>query len=206
MRGHERSVYFGPQHDYTREAVTVAGGSAVQWRDTSAGTPIFGNKRKWHSSAPSVWQGTIAGAHELGLWVNVPLATEHFVNGEAEWVQPWHAVELIPFDPDARWHCWMFNHDPAGPFLYVDICDSVQWSPTGFTFVDLYMDLLIGIDGSVKVLDEDELDEAVDRGALDRARAERVRADAVELADLFAAGNAAVAREGLERWESLAAR
>ncbi len=178
----------------------------VGWRNASAGTPIVGNKLKWHAAAPSEWHGTIAGSHSLGLWVDVPLATEHFVNRESEWVQPWHAVELVPFDPDARWHCWMFNHDPEGPFLYVDICETVQWTAAGFTFVDLYMDLLIGVDGSVRMLDEDELEEAVQSGALDQARASRVRQDAEELAELFAADNAAVAREGLARWEALADR
>ncbi|HUR77068.1 MAG TPA: DUF402 domain-containing protein [Acidimicrobiales bacterium] len=178
----------------------------MRWRDAGEGTPIVGNKRKWHDATHSEWLGTVTGVHELGLWIDVPLATEHFVNGERAWVQPWHTVELVPFDPDARWHCWMFNHDPAGPFLYVDVCETVQWTKPGFTFVDLYMDLLIGIDGSVRILDEDELDEAVQLGALDEARAERVRHDAEDLAELFLADDAAVPREGLARWQSLAAR
>ncbi len=171
----------------------------------SLGTPIVGKKRKWHASTASEWRGTVAGIHDLGLWIDVPLATEHFVDGVSDWVQPWHTVELVPFDPRARWHCWVFNHDPEGPFLYVDVCESVQWSATGFTFVDLYMDLLIGLDGSVKLLDEDELADAVQNGALDEARAARVRQDAADLAELFVADDSAVAREGLERWESLAA-
>ena len=189
-----------------RDAVSVAGGESVRWRDARVGTPIVGNKRKWHDPSPSEWSGAVAGVHELGLWVDVPLATEHFVGGEPNWIQPWHAVELVPFDPDARWHCWMFNHDPRGPFLYVDLCETVQWTSTGFTFVDLYVDLLIGIDGSVTILDEDELDEAVQLGRVDAARAERVRHDAANLAEFFLAHDSAVAREGLERWELLAAR
>jgi hypothetical protein len=56
------------------------------------------------------------------------------------------------------------------------------------------------------MLDEDELDEAVEHGVLDEARAARVRRDAAYLADLFVGDNSAVAREGLERWESLAER
>lgn len=184
----------------------MAGAESARWRHALAGTPIIGNKRKWHATAPSEWRGAVAGANRLGLWVDVPMATEHFVNGEPSWTQPWHALELIPFDPDARWHCWMFNHDPRGPFLYVDLCETVQWSARGFTFVDLYMDLLIGLDGSVTVLDEDELDEAVRNGFLDELRAERVRRDAKDLAELFVADGSAVAREGLERWETLAAR
>jgi predicted RNA-binding protein associated with RNAse of E/G family len=184
----------------------MAGRSTLGWRDAKAGTPIVGNKRKWHAADASEWRGVVAGVHEVGLWVDVPLATEHHVAGESAWVQPWHAVELVPFDADARWHWWMFNHDREGAFLYVDICEPVQWTPTGFSYVDLYVDLLISIDGTVRILDEDELEDAVERGLLDAARADRVRRDSVELAELFVANNAAVAREGLERWEALAAR
>jgi hypothetical protein len=183
----------------------VAGG-ANGWRNVAAGTPIVGNKQKWHEPSPTEWVGTVAGAHALGLWVDVPIKTEHFANGEHVWTQPWHAVELIPFDPDARWHGWMFNHDPGGPFLYVDLCEAVQWTTTGFSYMDLYLDLLIGLDGSVRILDEDELVDAVERGVLDEARADRVRQDAADVTDLLLADNAAVAREGLARWESLAAR
>lgn len=184
----------------------VAGNGSSAWHQASVGAPIIGNKRKWHAPTASVWRATVAGVHELGLWIDVPLATEHHVVDEEPWTQPWHAVELVPFDPRARWHCWMFNHDPAGPYLYVDICDAVAWTSSGFAFVDLYMDVLIGMDGSVKMLDEDELDDAVHSGVLDEVTAARVRQDAVQVAEMFVADNAAVAREGLARWEALAAR
>jgi predicted RNA-binding protein associated with RNAse of E/G family len=62
---------------------------------------------------------------------------------------------------------------------------------------DLFLDIWLGAAGDAVLLDEDELDAALDRGWLDRAVAVSARAEADRLLEAAAAGRwpPAVARE-----------
>jgi predicted RNA-binding protein associated with RNAse of E/G family len=76
---------------------------------------------------------------------------------------------------------------PDGTFtgFYADILEPVRWEgddPTSLEpLVDLFLDLWVGADGRIAVLDEDELAEALTTGSLTRAQASDARSVLAEL-------------------------
>ena len=67
---------------------------------------------------------------------------------------------------------------------YVNVCTPVELFPDTVRYVDLYVDVIRLPDGTVEVVDEDELEEAVERGLVSDELAEKARsvAGAVERA------------------------
>jgi hypothetical protein len=65
---------------------------------------------------------------------------------------------------------------------YVNVCTPVELFPEAARYVDLHVDVVKHADGRVERVDDDELDEAVDRGHVSEALAEKARsvASAVE--------------------------
>lgn len=109
--------------------------------------------------------------------------------------------EVIGNDYRAVW--FLFKGEPwdIGRFYrpdgeltgyYADALQPVQWQDddpsTLEPLVDLFLDLWVGVDGSVRVLDEDELQEAIENGAIDEARAARARQVISELLTAARAG------------------
>jgi hypothetical protein len=98
-----------------------------------------------------------------GQWADDSLVVHH-------WGEPWIATHVRP---------------PEGsPWWYVDVVDSVRRTEDGVDYRDLLID--VAVEDGIRLLDEDELAEAVELGVLssDEARAaERVAADVVQLAE-----------------------
>ena len=70
--------------------------------------------------------------------------------------------------PGARW--WltaMFDAEDRLIQMYFDITDGNRFDdPENPTFEDMYLDIVVSADGTVDILDRDELDEALRKGAI----------------------------------------
>lgn len=73
--------------------------------------------------------------------------------------------------------------DPKG--TYVNIATPVEVFPTAIRYVDLYVDVIKRPDGSVEIVDEDELYGAVDTGTVPKAVADRATTVAENVADVL---------------------
>jgi hypothetical protein len=66
---------------------------------------------------------------------------------------------------------------------YVNVCTPIELFPDAATYVDLHVDVVKYPDGEVEVVDEDELQAAVDAGHLSEALAEKAATVAERMAD-----------------------
>lgn len=92
--------------------------------------------------------------------------------------------------PDADYDIGRF-HSRDGSFtgLYANVLTPVEFiSPAEWRTTDLFIDVWADCDGTVHVLDEDELDDAAARGWVDRETAEHARAAAYRIAREFREG------------------
>lgn len=110
----------------------------------------------------------------------------------------------IWFTYPGRWHDIGRFHLSDGTFTgyYANILTPVRMEADRWETMDLCLDLWLGADGRVELLDEDEFDEAVERGWLDAATARAARAEADALAAEARAGrwpSAHVRAWGLDR-------
>lgn len=83
-------------------------------------------------------------------------------------------------------------HTAAGEFtgIYANILTPVVFrSETEWETTDLFLDVWIGVDSGPELLDEDELDTAVEAGWIDAAVAATARSEATRLMALAAAGH-----------------
>lgn len=85
----------------------------------------------------------------------------------------------------------VYRPDGTMTGYYADVLEPVHWHGTDPTslepLVDLFLDLWVGADGTIAVLDEDELDEAIQAVSITQSQAARARA---VLADLEAEAHA----------------
>jgi hypothetical protein len=75
------------------------------------------------------------------------------------------------------------GEDGASKGTYVNVCTPIELFPDAATYVDLHVDVVKYPDGEVEVVDEDELQAAVEAGHLSEALAEQATAVAERMAD-----------------------
>jgi predicted RNA-binding protein associated with RNAse of E/G family len=101
--------------------------------------------------------------------------------GEQIVLEPGSPVVWFTY-PDRSYDAGRF-HRTDGTFtgVYANLLTPVQMQGDTWHTTDLCLDVWAGADGSVKILDEDELAEAVEQGWIDTPTAEaaRVQADAL---------------------------
>ncbi len=118
----------------------------------------------------------------------------------AELPKPVRAGERVILEPGAPvvwltfrglWHDIGRFHLRDGTFtgFYANVLTPVEMSGDRWATTDLCLDVWLGADGAVQVLDEDELDEAERRGWADAETAARARREAQELAAAARAGS-----------------
>jgi predicted RNA-binding protein associated with RNAse of E/G family len=111
--------------------------------------------------------------------------------------EPGAAIVWFVF-PDA-WHDVGRFHLEDGTFTgyYVNLITPVEIDGPTWRMFDLCLDLWVDMDSRFRVLDQDEFDEAVDRGWIDRATAERARSELSRIVAELSAGGwpPAVVRE-----------
>lgn len=89
--------------------------------------------------------------------------------------------EAVWFTFPGRWHDVGRFHTPEGRFtgLYANVLTPPDLGPDHvWETTDLFLDVWLDADGTISVLDRDQLREAVDSGWVDPATAERARAEA----------------------------
>ena len=91
----------------------------------------------------------------------------------------WDSLAL--FRPGARHSLWLFWVEGRFTHWYVNFERHLGRSPVGWDYLDDKLDLVVDADGSWRLKDEDELEQAHAAGLLDaaevRAEAERILAD-----------------------------
>jgi hypothetical protein len=116
----------------------------------------WGDRPHWH--IPGRWLGT----DDRGDWIGIPAGTPMSRPG-ADVVSQNDQVGLVPsFDlPDEdRWWVGTFHAQPSPRVLmYVDIATPPVWDGATLRTVDLDLDVIRLIDGSLDVEDEDEFAE-----------------------------------------------
>lgn len=97
---------------------------------------------------------------------------------------------VVWFTYPGAWHDLGCFHRADGTFtgVYANVLTPVRMDGARWETTDLCLDVWLGADGRVEVLDEDELDEALARGWTDAATAARAREEARALADAARAG------------------
>ena len=108
------------------------------------------------------------------------------------------AVALEPGSPivwfsfPGAWHDVGRFHRADGTFtgLYANVLTPVEGiEGAGWVTTDLFLDVWIpATGGDARILDEDELQDALERGWIDAATASRARAEATRLVEAAAAG------------------
>jgi predicted RNA-binding protein associated with RNAse of E/G family len=98
---------------------------------------------------------------------------------------------VVWFTYPGAWHDIGRFHLRDGTFtgIYANILTPVQMEEGRWETTDLCLDVWSGAAGEVRILDQEELDLAVDRGWIDRATAGRARREAARLAEEARAGN-----------------
>ncbi len=117
-----------------------------------AADAVWMDGRKWRNRPH--WQFAMRrlGADEHGTWLAVPTGTPARRGRRAQAVE--HGfVMLVPIG--AWWTVEFYRTHPSWE-LYVNIGTPCEWRFGSVRQVDLDLDVVRGLDGSVEVLDEDE--------------------------------------------------
>ena len=90
---------------------------------------------------------------------------------------------VVWFTWPGRWYDVGRFHLRDGTFtgFYANVLTPVEMSGDRWRTTDLFLDVWVGADGRVELLDEEEFAQALDRGWLERDTAERARATAASL-------------------------
>src|SRR5690606_34682342 len=98
---------------------------------------------------------------------------------------------MVWFTYPDRWHDIGRFYLKDGTFtgVYANILEPVDLVGDEWEMTDLFLDVWAGADGSIHLLDEDELAEAVTRGWLDNALADRSRREAERIMKAAARGD-----------------
>lgn len=99
--------------------------------------------------------------------------------------RPWHlevrdrgANPILSFAwPDTRYAVLRWSTPEGAPVWYVNLQDPLRRTPLGFDTVDHALDVLVGLDGTWRWKDEEELAEAVDLGLFTDEEAAAFRAE-----------------------------
>lgn len=97
------------------------------------------------------------GEDALGTWLGAPIGT--IIQRGVEKPMSWHRPFVQLIQPTRPW-IPIFNLDPDRTAIYVDITTvPMRVAPDRFEVIDIDLDVVRLVDGSINVLDEDEFDE-----------------------------------------------
>ncbi len=160
------------------------------------GAPVSVAMTKWREHPHWGFAARWLGHDEHGGWIGVPAGTPYARPGAA-FDAAVDSVTLVPHDG-----AWLATHHAPGIWcdLYVDMATPAVWDSATLRSVDLDLDVVRRVDGSVYVDDEDELAEhRVSLGYPDALVAQAERACAEVLAAV-SAGTAPFDPGTASRW------
>lgn len=145
-----------------------------------------------------------AGGHVV-TWLDAAQLSRPVVAAGRVVLEPGAPVVWTTYRGDV-WHDVGRFHLADGTFtgFYANVLTPVEMRGGRWDTTDLALDVWLGADGAVEVLDRDEFDEAVRRGWLDAATEARARAEADSLAAAAHAG--AWPPEHVRAWDLARAR
>jgi hypothetical protein len=117
----------------------------------------------------SVWMAPFRGGHRLKIpQREFELVTQRYEDLHVlsfSWPDTWYAV-LLFLGPDGSPHSW-----------YVNLEEPLRRTGLGFDTLDHELDVIVELDGSWRLKDEDDLAEAIRRGVIPAQDEPRMRAD-----------------------------
>lgn len=121
------------------------------------------------------------GEDEHGVWLGGPAGS--IVQRGREPAKEW-PVPFVQRIAPGRWWTLIYNGEAASNFrIYVDVVTQPCWvNESRVEMIDLDLDVVLGLDGSVKVLDEDEFEEHRVRFQYPPALVDRARSTAADVA------------------------
>lgn len=109
--------------------------------------------RKWPDRLHWQFSATRLGEDEHGIWLHVPSGT--IAKRGPEPARPLR-VGFVSLVPAGTWWIAEFYLDDPQHSIYVNIGMPAQWDGDRVTQIDLDLDVVRNLDGSIEVLDEDE--------------------------------------------------
>jgi hypothetical protein len=131
--------------------------------------PVFIRKVK-RGRGHGLWGSYVADADEAGLWLFTP--EQSLYRGTdgldvsvcfAGWPDP-PGRPVIHLIPHEGWWFARWQDTPQGAHVSIDICTPCRFVDGFWSYDDLELDLMKFTDGTYRVVDRDELDEAVRAG------------------------------------------
>lgn len=124
---------------------------------------------------------TMLGKDEHGVWLGGPAGS--IVQRGREPAKEW-PVPFVQLIAPGRWWTLLYNGQEASNFrIYVDVVTQPCWvSESRVEMVDLDLDVVLDVDGRVKVLDEDEFEEHRVKFQYPESIVDRARATAADVA------------------------
>lgn len=114
------------------------------------------DQRKWPDREHYQLEARWLGRDRAGGWIHAASGTIVTRDDDEPWPLPGGFVALAPVD---EW--WVASFYPAHPELsiYVDITTPPEWDGSRLTFIDLDLDVICRLDGTVEIIDQDEFEE-----------------------------------------------
>ncbi len=102
------------------------------------------------------WEDRVLGSDQFGTWLFCAEGDVHHSADGGQKVLPSDGVQLLP---EAGW--WVAFWWCAESWIGVDICTPPVLDGSGWSYIDLELDLARLADGSVLLVDEDEFEQTV---------------------------------------------
>lgn len=111
------------------------------------------DQRKWPDCEHYQLEVQWLGRDGAGAWIDAPAGTVVTRSEDEPWPLPGGFVALVSVN---EW--WVASFYPTHPDLtvYVDIATPPKWNGSHLTFVDLDLDVICRLDGTVEIIDQDE--------------------------------------------------
>jgi Protein of unknown function (DUF402) len=166
------------------------------------GTRVRVRKKKWPlagSHEPRTvarWDARVLGVDEFGTWLYCAKGELHHKADGSTIVVPSDGVQLLP--SSGWWAAWWWREKS---WIGVDICTPPRLDESGWSYIDLELDLARLADGEVMLVDEDEFERAIIDCRLPDDVVAALRSTAAEIRSALARENDPVVAAG---WNWLA--
>lgn len=99
------------------------------------------------------FETSVLGQDDWGTWLSLPRGASRWKGHEERSPNLHHGVVCVPHE---EW--WLLLYNPTHPQIshFIDINTPGTWSENRVELIDLDLDVVVNVDGSVEIDDEDE--------------------------------------------------